>query len=69
MTTRITDNGITVLSPAAGMRLTDGETVAEGEVFLAANAAPGNWREVTEAEAEEIIAEAERKAEEEAKTR
>ncbi len=32
-------------------------------------AAPGNWREVTEAEADEIIAEAERKAEEEAKTR
>lgn len=69
MTTRTTDNGITVLSPAEGMRLTDGETVAEGDVFLAANAAPSAWREVTEAEAEEIIAEAERKAEEEAKTR
>lgn len=69
MTTRITDNGITVLSPADGMRLTDGETVAEGDVFLAANAAPAAWREVTEAEAAEIIAEAERKAEEEAKTR
>lgn len=69
MTTRITDNGITVLSPAEGMRLTDGETVSEGDVFLAANAAPSNWREVTEAEADEIIAEAARKAEEEAKTR
>ena len=68
MTTRTTDNGITVLSPAVGMRLTDGETVAEGDVFLAANAAPSAWREVTEAEAEAIIAEAERKAEEEAKT-
>lgn len=54
MTTRITDNGITVLSPAEGMRLTDGETVAEGEVFLGANATPDTWREVTEAEAEEI---------------
>lgn len=62
MTTRITDNGITVLSPADGMRLTDGETVAEGDVFLAANAAPAAWREVTEAEAEEIRAEAERMA-------
>lgn len=69
MTTRITDNGITVLSAAEGMRLTDGETVAEGDVFLAANAAPSAWREVTEAEADEIIAEAERKAEEEARTR
>lgn len=69
MTTRITDNGITVLSPAEGMRLTDGETVAEGDVFLGNNAAPGTWREVTEAEAEEIIAEAERKAEEEAMRR
>lgn len=63
MTTRITDNGITVLSPAVGMRLTDGETVAEGEVFLGANAAPSAWREVTEAEADAIRAEAERMAE------
>lgn len=69
MTTRITDNGITVLTPAEGMRLTDGETVAEGEVYLGSNAAPAAWREVTEAEAEEIIADAERKAEEEARTR
>lgn len=66
MTTRTTDNGITVLSPADGMRLTDGETVAEGEVFLAANATHDNWREVTDAEAEEIRAEAERRAEAEA---
>ncbi len=69
MTTRTTDNGITVLSPAVGMRLTDGETVAEGDVYLGTNATPDTWREVTEAEAEEIIAEAERKAEDEAKTR
>ena len=54
MTTRTTDNGITVLTPAEGMRLTDGETVAEGEVYLGANAAPGAWREVTEAEAADI---------------
>lgn len=63
MTTRTTDNGITVLTTAEGMRLTNGETVAEGEVYLAANAAPDAWREVTEAEAEEIIAKAERRAE------
>ncbi len=54
MTTRITDNGITVLSPAEGMRLTDGETVAEGDVFLGANAAPDAWLEVTEDEADAI---------------
>lgn len=63
MTTRRTDNGITVLSPAEGMRLTDGETVAEGEVFLGANAEPDAWREVTEAEAEAIRAEVERMVE------
>lgn len=63
MTTRETDNGITVLSPAEGMRLTDGETVAEGEVFLGANAEPDAWREVTEAEAEAIRAEVERMVE------
>lgn len=67
MTTRLTDNGITVLSPAEGMRLTNGETVAEGDVYLGGNASPSNWREVTEAEGEAIIAEAERKAEEEAR--
>ena len=66
MTTRITGNGITVLSPAVGMRLTDGETVADGEVFLGTNAAPSAWREVTEAEADAIRAEAERMAEAEA---
>ena len=63
MTTRITNNGITVLSPAEGMRLTDGETVADGEVYLGANAAADAWREVTEAEAYEIRAEIERRAE------
>ena len=63
MTTRITDNGITVLYPADGMRLTDGETVAEGEVYLGANAASDAWREVTDAKGEEIRAEAELRAE------
>nr|DAI23263.1 MAG TPA: hypothetical protein [Caudoviricetes sp.] len=63
MTTRTTENGITVLSPAEGMRLTDGETVAEGDVYLGANAAPDAWREVTEAEADAIRAEAESSAE------
>lgn len=64
MTTRITDNGIRVLTPADGMRLTDGETVAEGEVYLGVNASPDTWREVTIAEAESIIEETKRKEEE-----
>ena len=70
MTTRKTDNGITVLSPAEGMRLTDGETVADGEVYLGANSEPDAWRDATEAEAEAIRAEAERivEAEEETET-
>lgn len=62
MTTRTTDNGITVLSPSEGMRLTDSETVAEGEVYLAVNASPDTWHEVTEAEAEATIADARRRA-------
>lgn len=66
MTIRITDNGITVLTPDDGMRLTDGETVADGEVYLGVNAAPDAWREVTEMEAEQIRAEAEQRAEAEA---
>lgn len=63
MTTRTTINGIMVLSPAEGMRLTNGETVAEGDVFLSVNSAPAAWREVTEAKAAEIRAESERREE------
>lgn len=59
MTTRTTDNGITVLVPADGMRLYDGETVADGEVYLGANASPDTWREIAADEAEAILAEAE----------
>ena len=66
MTTRITNNGITVLSPAEGMRLTDGETVADGEVYLGANAATDAWREVTEGDAAGTRAEVRRRAEAEA---
>ena len=65
MTTRTTDNGITVLTPADGMRLTDGETVAEGTVYLGGNDAPENWREVTELEAAEIEAQNAARAEKE----
>lgn len=66
MTTRITDNGITVLTPADGMRLTNGETVAEREVYLGTNAVPESWCEVTEVEADAIREAVERRAEAEA---
>ena len=62
MTTRITENGIKVLIPDEGMRLTDGKIVADGEVYLGANASPDTWREVTEEEADAIRADAERRA-------
>lgn len=64
MTTRITENGITVLVPDEGMRLTNGEIIAEGEVYLSGISSPNNWREVTIAEAESIIEEAKRKEKE-----
>lgn len=50
---------VRVLVPSEGMRLTNGETVAEGEVYLGIHDSPDNWREITiaEAEAEEIEAE------------
>ena len=55
MTTRITENGITVLVPDGGMRLTNGETVADGEVYLGGNSSPEDWREITVEEAERLI--------------
>lgn len=65
MTTRITDNGITVLVPDEGMRLTNGETVADGEVYLSGISSPTNWREITVEEAERLMEERRRKEEEE----
>ena len=59
MTTRIMDNGITVLTPSDGMRLTDGKTVAYGEVYIGGNDSPSKWTEIAKDEAEAIIAEAE----------
>lgn len=57
---------IRVLVPAAGMRLANGETVAEGKVYLAPQDAPENWREVTVEEAARIEAELAAKVEREA---
>lgn len=55
---------VRVLVPADGMRLTNGETVADGKVYLGIHDSPDNWREVTPEEAERIAEEAKRRAEE-----
>lgn len=47
---------VRVLVPSEGMRLTNGETVADGKVYLGIHDSPENWREITAVEAEEIEA-------------
>ena len=42
-----TENGIKKLVPENGLFLTDGETIAEGEVWLGKLDSPENWREIT----------------------
>ena len=42
-----TEKGIKKLIPENGMFLTDGETVAEGEVWLGKLDSESNWHEVT----------------------
>ena len=43
----ITEKGIKKLIPENGMFLTDGETIAEGEVWLGKLDSESNWHEVT----------------------
>ena len=42
-----TEKGIKKLVPENGMFLTDGETIAEGEVWLGKLDSPDNWHEIT----------------------
>ena len=42
-----TENGIKKLVPEDGMFLTDGETIAEGEVWLGKLDSESNWHEIT----------------------
>lgn len=51
-------NGITVLTAYDGMKLTNGEAFGT-TVQLGVNDSESNWHEVTEAEAEQMMAEAE----------
>ena len=42
-----TEKGIKKLVPENGMFLTDGKTIAEGEVWLGKLDSPDNWHEIT----------------------
>ena len=42
-----TENGIKKLIPENGMFLTDGETIADNEVWLGKLDSPDNWHEIT----------------------
>ena len=53
------------LTPSEGMYLTNGDTIANGSVYLSKNDNADNWREITAEEKEKI--EAEQKAKIEAK--
>ena len=64
MTTSTTPNGIPTITPAEGYRLTNGEVIAGGTVYLGKLDSPDNWREITIAEAEAIEAQREKEAEE-----
>ena len=55
----ITDITVRKLKPSEGMRLTNGEVLAEGEVYLGKGDSPDNWYEITEEEYQKIMAERE----------
>ena len=54
MTLITTEKGIKKLIPENGMFLTDGETIAEGEVWLGKLDSESNWHEVTPEEKDAI---------------
>lgn len=49
-----TENGIKKLVPEDGMFLTNGETIAEGEVWLGKLDSESNWHEITLEEKTEL---------------
>ena len=64
---------VRVLIPSKGYMLTQAfeveiaNRVVSDKVYLAVNDEPSNWKEITQAEADEIIAEQERLANEQSK--
>ena len=55
---KVIENGITVLTADSGMKLTNGASFGS-VVCLGVNDSADNWKEITEAEAERLIAESE----------
>jgi hypothetical protein len=55
----VTNINLKKLEPSEGMRLTNGTDIAEGSVYLGVGDSADNWYEITEEEAEKIIAERE----------
>ena len=49
-----TEKGIKKLIPENGMFLTNGETIADNEVWLGKLDSPDNWREITPEEKDAI---------------
>ena len=58
----ITDMTFRKLSPSEGMKLTNGEVLAEGEVYLGKGDSADNWYEITEEEYQQKTAEREAEA-------
>lgn len=65
MTLITTEKGLKKLVPETGMFLTNGDVIAEGEVWLGTLDATENWREITPEEKFEPEAEARRELEKE----
>ncbi len=55
----ITDMTFRKLSPSDGMKLTNGEVLADGDVYLGVGDSADNWYEITEEEYNKIMAERE----------
>lgn len=53
----ITNINLKRIDPSEGMRLTNGADIAEGSVYLGVGDSADNWYEITEEEAEKILAE------------
>ena len=58
----VTDILLKKIEPSKGMRLTNGEVIAEKEVYLAKGSNGENWYEISEEEADKIKKEREKEA-------
>ena len=55
----ISDINVRKLTPSEGMKLTNGEVLADGEVYLGVGDSADHWYEITEEEYNKIMAERE----------